>query len=170
VQSHTIDGGVSAGVHFGVVGGLTLRLRIGGQMLLNLVQPDVRVKLPSDRILGMTIGLGLSAPALFTLGGHAFGASIYGGGVVPAQRAQTVGLEDGAQSTTFGAFFGGALAFTVMQPKMESYKGQLAIEASYNYEFVATHYTGLSRRNNTITVADRGSAQHLISLGLGFYY
>jgi len=170
VQSHTIDGGVSAGVHFGVVGGLTLRLRIGGQMLLNLVQPDVRVKLPSDRILGMTIGLGLSAPALFTLGGHAFGASIYGGGVVPAQRAQTVGLEDGAQSTTFGAFFGGALAFTVMQPKMESYKGQLAIEASYNYEFVATHYTGLSRRNNTITVADRGSAQHLIALGLGFYY
>ncbi|HEX9104142.1 MAG TPA: hypothetical protein VF997_18145, partial [Polyangia bacterium] len=170
VQAHTIDGGLSAGVHFGVVGGLSLRLRLGGQMVLNLVQPDVRVKLPSDRIVGMTIGIGLSAPALFTLAGHPFGVSLYGGGVVPAQRAQTVGLEDGAQSSTFGAFFGGALSFTVMQPDVERYKGQLAIEAAYAYEFVATHYTGLSRRNNTITVADRGSAQHLISLGLGFYY
>ena len=170
VQAHTIDGGISAGLHFGVLGGLSVRLRLGGQMVLNLVQPDVRVKLPSDRILGMTIGAGLSAPALFTLGGHPLGVSLYGGGVVPAQRAQTVGLEDGAQSTTFGAFFGGAISFTVMQPNAEKYKGQLAIEAAYAYEFVATHYTGLSRRNNTITVADRGSAQHLISLGLGFYY
>lgn len=170
VQAHTIDGGVSAGLHFGVVGGLNIRLRIGGQMILNLVQPDVRAKLPSDRIVGMTIGLGLGAPALFTIRGRPFGVSLYGGGLVPAQRAQTVGLEDGAQSTTFGAFFGGALSFTVMQPSMERYKGQLAIEAAYAYEFAATHYTGLSRRNNTITVADRGSAQHLISLGLGFYY
>lgn len=170
VQSHTIDGGISAGVHFGVLGGLSVRLRLGGQMVLDLVQPDVRVKLPSDRILGMTIGAGLSVPALFTLGGHPLGVSLYGGGVVPAQRAQTIGLEDGAQSTTFGAFFGGALSFTVMQPNPEKYKGQLAIEAAYAYEFIATHYTGLSRRNNTITVADRGSAQHLISLGLGFYY
>jgi len=170
VQAHTIDGGISAGVHFGVLGGLALRFRIGGQMVLNLIQPDVRVKLPSDRILGMTLALGASAPALFTLGGHPLGISLYAGGLVPAQRAQTVGLEDGPQSTTFGAFFGGALSFTLMQPNMERYKGQLAIEAAYAYEFVATHYTGLSRRNNTITVADRGSAQHLISLGLGFYY
>lgn len=170
VQSHTIDAGLSAGVHFAVVGGLTLRLRLGGEMILNLVQPDVRAKLPSDRILGMTIGLGLSAPALFTIGGRPFGAQVFGGGLVPAQRAQTVGLEDGAQSTTYGAFFGGGLSFVLMQPNLEKYKGQLALEAAYSYQFAATHYTGLSRRNNTITVADRGSAQHLIALGLGFYY
>ncbi|MGZ5761471.1 MAG: SH3 domain-containing protein [Caldimonas sp.] len=170
VQAHTIDGGLSAGAHFAALGGFSVRVRLGGQMVLNLVQPDVRVKLPSDRILGMTIGLALAAPALFTLGGRPFGVSLFGGGLVPAQRAQTVGLEDGPQSTTFGALFGGALSFTVMQPDPEKYKGQLAIEAAYQYEFVATHYTGLSRRNNTITVADRGSAQHLISLGLGFYY
>lgn len=170
VQAHTIDAGVSAGVHFNVVGGLSLRLRVGGQMVLNLVQPDVRTKLPSDRILGMTIGLALNAPALFTLGGRPFGAWLFGGGLVPAQRAQTVGLEDGARSSTFGAFFGGGLSFLVMPPSPQKYKGQLALEASYGYEFAATHYTGLSRRNNTITVADRGSAQHLIALGLGYYW
>jgi uncharacterized protein YgiM (DUF1202 family) len=170
MQVHTIDGGVAAGVHFNVLGGFNVRLRLGGQMILNLVQPDVDLKLPSDRIVGMTIGLGLGAPALFTLAGHPFGVQLFGGGLVPAQRAQTVGLEDGAQSTSFGAFFGGGLSFTLMQPNLERYKGQLALEADYSYEFVATHYTGLSRRNNTITVADRGSAQHLIALGLGFYY
>jgi uncharacterized protein YgiM (DUF1202 family) len=170
VQAHTIDGGVSAGLHFGVLGGFSVRLRLGGQMMLNLVQPDVDVKLPSDRVLGMTIGVGLAAPALFSLGGHPFGVALFGGGLVPAQRAQTVGLEDGAQSTTFGAFFGGGLSFTLMQPNAEKYKGQLALEAAYSYEFVATHYTGLSRRNNTISLADRGSAQHLLALGLGFYY
>ncbi|HEY2744309.1 MAG TPA: SH3 domain-containing protein [Polyangia bacterium] len=170
VQAHTIDGGVSAGVHFNVLGGFSVRLRLGGQMVLNLVQPDVNLKLPSDRILGMTIGLGLAAPALFTLAGHPFGVQLFGGGLVPAQRAQTVGLEDGAQSTTFGAFFGGGLSFILMQPHAERYKGSLAAELAYSYEFVATHYTGLSRRNNSISVADRGSAQHLIGLGLGYYF
>jgi uncharacterized protein YgiM (DUF1202 family) len=170
VQAHTIDAGLSAGLHFNVVGGLSLRVRLGGQMILNLIQPDVRTKLPSDRIVGMTIGLGLDAPALFTLGGRPLGAWLFGGGLVPAQRAQTVGLEDGAKSSTFGAFFGGGLSFVVMPPDRDKYKGQLAIEASYAYEFAATHYTGLSRRNNTITLADRGSAQHLIALGVGYYW
>ena len=170
VQAHTIDGGLSAGVHFGALGGLSVRLRLGGQMVLNLVQPDVRTRLPSDRIIGMTIGAGVTAPALFTLAGRPFGVSLFAGGLVPAQRAQTVGLEDGAQSSTFGAFFGGALSVVVMPANADKYKGQLAVEASYSYEFAATHYTGLARRNNTITVADRGSAQHLIALGLGFYY
>lgn len=169
-QSHTIDGGLSAGVHFGVLGGLNVRLRLGGQMVLNLIQPEVRTKLPSDRVLGMTIGAGAGAPALFYLGGRPFGVQLYGGGLVPAQRAQTVGLEDGAQSTTFGAFFGGGISYVVMAANPDKYRGQLALEASYGYEFVATHYTGLSRRNNTITLADRGSAQHLIALGVGWYY
>jgi len=37
---------------------------------------------------------------------------------------------------------------------------------------VTTHYTGASTRlpMANITVADRGSAQHLGTLGLGFYY
>jgi uncharacterized protein YgiM (DUF1202 family) len=169
-QSHTIDGGLSAGLHFSVLGGLSVRLRLGGQMVLNLIQPEVRTKLPSDRILGMTIGAGAGAPALFYLGGRPFGIQIFGGGVVPAQRAQTVGLEDGAQSTTYGAFFGGGVSYVLMAPNPDKYRGQLAVEFSYAYEFVATHYTGVSRRNNTINVADRGSAQHLIALGVGWYY
>jgi len=170
IQAHTADAGLSAGVHFGVAGGLTLRLRVGGQMVLNLMQPDVRAKLPSDRILGMTVGLGLAVPALFSIGERPFGVWLGGSVLAPADRAQTTNLEDGTQSSTFGGFFGGGLSFALMPVNQGRYRGQLALEAAYSYEVVATHYTGQSKRNTTITVADRGSAQQLITAGLGFYY
>jgi uncharacterized protein YraI len=169
LQTHTVDVGASAGVHFGVLGGLNLRLRIGGQLVANLVQENQTVQLPSDRILGMTIGLALGAPALFYMKGRPFGVAVFGGGLVPARRDQTPGLEDGAQSSTFGAFFGGGISFALLKPS-EHYRGQLAIELTYNYEFAATHYTGVAKRNASISIADRGSAQHLIAAGLGFYY
>ena len=56
VQAHTIDGGLSAGLHFRPLGGISFRLRLGGQMQLNLIEPSNIDKLPSDRIIGLTIG------------------------------------------------------------------------------------------------------------------
>src|SRR5262249_51845371 len=46
----------------------------------------------------------------------------------------------------------------------------LTLEATYNYQFVVTSYTGESKRNTSITKADRGSAQHIIALGLGYSF
>ena len=80
-QSHTIDGGVSAGVHFNVLGGLSLRVRLGGQMIL---EPRA-----ARRRREAAVGphrrhdhrrSGSAAPALFTLGGHPFGVALFGGG------------------------------------------------------------------------------------------
>lgn len=170
VQTHTLDAGLSAGVHFGALGGLSLRLRVGGEMILNLVQAEPRTKLPSDRVVGMTVGLAVEAPALFAVAGHPFGAWLFGGGLVPAARAQTSGLEDGAHSSTFGAYFGGGLALLLLRPDRRHYKGQLALEATYGYSFAVTHYTGVARRDPTVTIADRGSAQHLIALGLAYSF
>ena len=50
---------------------------------------------------------------------------------------------------------------------MQLWRG-LGMEAAYNYSFAATHFTGAASRNNAITVADRGSAHHLIMLGLTY--
>ena len=160
VQTHTIDVGLRAGVHFNVIGGLDLGLRLGGEMQLNLIAASAKVPLPSDRVLGMTIGLSLDLPALFYLANRPFGLHAYGGGLVPADRAQTVGLEEGRASETLGAYFGGGLSYGL-------FKG-LALDALYSYSFAATHFVGQSRRNLTITSADRGSAQHLITLGLSY--
>jgi uncharacterized protein YgiM (DUF1202 family) len=170
VQAHTIDGGVSAGLHFRALGGVSLRLRLGGQLMLNLIAPSNAAKLPSDRVVGMTIAAALAIPALFRISDRPFGLQVIGGGLVPAQRAQTVGLEDGAKSSTFGAFFGGGLMFQIMRPDPVKYHGSLVLEADYAYEFIATHFTGQSRRIANVTLADRGSAQHLLTLGLGFTY
>ena len=172
VQAHTIDGGVSAGLHFRPLGGVSVRLRLGGQMQLNLIEPSNIDKLPSDRIIGMTIGAAVGIPALFRLGSLPFSVQVIGGGLVPAQRAQTVGLEDGKKSSTFGAFFGGGVGLQLMRPNAENYHGALVLDANYGYEFAATHYTGLSPRlaAQNVTVADRGSAQHLLTLGLTFTY
>jgi hypothetical protein len=82
--------------------------------------------------------------------------------MVPAQRAQTIGLEEGTKSSTIGAAFGGGLSYGL-------YKG-LGLEANYEYGFVLTHYTGPAKRNTSITAADRGNAQHLITLGLAYNY
>jgi hypothetical protein len=173
-QAHTIDGSLSAGVHFGVAGGLSLRLRIGGQLILNIIDPAAR--LPSDRIAGLTIGLALAAPALFEINGHAIGVSAFGGALAPAQRAQSPGLEEGTSSSTFGAFFGGDLGIVLLNPNLSNYKGTLSLDFAYSYEFAATHFTGnaSTTRNAGTTVpissADRGTDQHLIVLGLGFNY
>jgi Bacterial SH3 domain len=171
VQSHVLDGGVSGGVHLDVLGGLDLGLRLGFELALNLIAPSLKAPLPSDRILGMTIGVGVAAPNLFHIAGRPLGLRLYGGGLVPADRAQTVGLEDGATSTTVGGFFGGGLTYGLFTPSpAKKYNGQLALEANYNYEIAATHYNGASHRIASITTADRGSAQHLIALGLAYVY
>jgi uncharacterized protein YgiM (DUF1202 family)/opacity protein-like surface antigen len=162
VQNHDIEFGAQLGLHFDVIGGLDLRARLGGMVGLNLIQGSSKAPLPSDRVLGMTWGLAIAAPNLVTLAGRPFGAHLFGLGVAPASRAQTIGLEDGAQSTTIGAELGGGLHYGL-------YKG-LSLEAAYGYTFMLTHYAGPSRRNVTVTQADRGSAQHLITLGLSYNY
>ena len=48
-------------LRFNVLGGLSVRLRVGGQLIMNLMGQDPHVLLPSDRILGMTIGVSVDA-------------------------------------------------------------------------------------------------------------
>jgi len=160
VQSHYIDAGVRGALRFNVVGGLQLGLRLGLHTEVNLIQQSSKVPLPSDMVMGMAIGLQLDLPAIFYLANKPFGVHLYGGAVAPANRTQTGGLEEGQQSVTLGALLGGSLTYNV-------YKG-LGLEAAYGYGFMATHFVGQARRNLTITSADRGNAQHLITFGL-FY-
>ncbi|HEY7955266.1 MAG TPA: hypothetical protein VII38_08225, partial [Polyangia bacterium] len=169
VQAHSIGFGGDAGVHFDVIGGLDLKLRLGGAFDINLVQASTKVPLPSDLVMGLTVGLGLSLPELFHLGGRAVGIYAFGGVLAPATREQTIGLAEGAQSSTIGGYFGGGFNIGI-------YKG-LGLEAAYTYSLAVTHFSGTpadfpggvtAARNKTISSADRGSAQHLITLGLAY--
>jgi uncharacterized protein YgiM (DUF1202 family) len=160
VQSHFIDVGVRGALRFNVVGGLQLGLRVGLHSEINLIQQSTRVPLPSDIVLGMGIGLALDLPAIFYIANKPFGIHGYAGGVLPANRTQTAGLEEGQQSETLGAAWGASLTYNV-------YKG-LGLAAAYSGAFMETHFVGQARRNLTITAADRGNEQHILTLGL-FY-
>jgi uncharacterized protein YgiM (DUF1202 family) len=162
MQNHVIDFGAQLGVHINAIGGIELRVRLGGEMMVDLMQGSAKAPLPSDRILGMTVGAAIAAPNLLTLGHRPFGVHLFGWALVPAQRAQTIGLEEGTKSSTIGATFGGGLAYGL-------YKG-LSLSADYSYGFVLTHYTGQAVRNTSISEADRGNSQHLITLGLAYNY
>jgi opacity protein-like surface antigen len=160
VQDHTIDAGASAGLHFNVIGGLDLGLRLGGELALNLIQATTKAPLPSDRVLGLTIGLGMALPAFATIADRPLGAHVVAMGLVPAQRVQTPGLEEGPSSSTVGFGVAAGLAYNLV-------KG-LYMNFDYSYGLVLTHFEGQARRNTTITAADRGNEQHLIVLGLSY--
>jgi hypothetical protein len=160
VQTHVIDGGLAPGVHFDKAGGIDLKLRLGINITTNLIETTQQLAPPSDQIIGMTAGLSLAFPSLFTVKGRSFGLAGYAGVLAPAKRFQVVNLEDGKDSTTIGASFAGVAS-------MQLWKG-LGMEAAYTYSFAATHFTGPASRNNAITEADRGSAHHLILLGLTY--
>jgi Bacterial SH3 domain len=162
VQMHDINFGAQVGIHFHAIGGIDLRARLGGDVIMNLIQGSAKAPLPSDRIMGMTVGLALMAPNLLTLANRPLGLHLFGWALVPAQRAQTIGLEEGQKSSTIGASFGGGLSYGL-------YKG-LGLEANYQYGFVLTHYSGQAKRNTSITTADRGNAAHLITLGIAYNY
>lgn len=165
-QAHQIGFGLSPGVHFDAIGGVDLKLRLGGEFDMNLIQSSTKVPLPSDVVAGMAVGLGIGLPELFHFGGRAFGLYVLGGLLAPATRMQTGGLAEGATSSTIGGYFGGGLHVGL-------YKG-LALAAAYTYSLAVTHFSGTppqgQARNLTISSADRGSAQHLITLGLGYDY
>lgn len=167
MQNYAIDAGISPGVHFDVIGGLNLSLRVGAQMQSNLIQGDTRAPLPSEIVLGMTVGIGLAAPALFHIAGRPFGLYGYAGGLVPAMRIQTPGLEEGTDSQTYGATWAVGASFAVAQsPRW----GNVALNVGYNGGFALTSYTGMARRNTNITQATRGSALHLVTLGISYNY
>jgi uncharacterized protein YgiM (DUF1202 family) len=160
VQSHIIDVGARPALRFAAGGGIQLGLRIGLHAEMNLVQQNQKVPLPSDIVLGMGFGLQLDVPAVFYIANKPFGLHIFGGGIAPANRQQTAGLEEGKASATVGGFAGGSLTYNV-------YKG-LGIDLAALYNISVTHFEGQARRNLTITAADRGSQNFLFTLGL--YY
>ena len=158
VQSHEVGLGVAPGVHLSALGGLELRLRLGGLLQLNLVELSQKALLPSDRVLGMTVGAMVAAPALLVLRGHPLGLGLYAGAIAPADRAQTGNLEEGTSSTTVGGQAGAEL-------QLQLWRG-LGLSASYAFSHLGTHFAGAAHRDANITTADRSSETHLATLGL----
>lgn len=167
LQSHTVDGGLLAGLHFDVIGGLDLTLQVGLGMQMQAVQPSVTARLPSDLVLGLSTGLGVSLPSFLVLAQRPLGAYLGGGVLAPAKRQQTVGLEDGGDAGTIGYGVGLGVSYGLLANPQ---KGQVSLMLGYSFAQTNTDFRGKGRRNTTITAAARSSGQHFMGLGVAWNY
>jgi hypothetical protein len=166
VQQHDADAGAQLGVHVDVLGGLDLRLRAGGRMTAHILQIKPSLQIPSDRLLGATVGLGLDAPQVTTIGSVAVGLHVYGEALLHGSLQQGAGLSTGSSAGTWGGRFGGALSFELLRAR----RGSLTLFASYLYQIDLTHFTGPSYLDPSITSSDLGSAVHVVTGALAYGY
>jgi hypothetical protein len=161
---HVLDVRLIGALHFDAIGGIDVRLKLGGELQFNRISKNRFALLPDDNVYGMTIGLQLAFPNLARIANRPFGVHLFGGGLVPAYRQQSTTLREGIHDSTYGAFFGLGMSFTIWK--------YLALELDYSYSFAKTHLTGTAAPNRGISnlLADRGNSIQFISLGLGFHY
>jgi uncharacterized protein YraI len=163
VQQHSVNAGLSLGLRFAAAGGLSLRARVGGRFDLDMLD-GAALPLPSDRLLGLTVGLALAAPRLAMISGHAFGMRAYGVAVALGQRVENI--DEGRDAGSYGGRFGGGFSLALH----ESDRGRVALAAEYAYDFTRTHFTGASQRDPSATHGDLGIAQHVVTLALAYGY
>jgi hypothetical protein len=165
VTSHQVNAGLSAGVHFAAAGGIELRARAGGRLDVNVLDGSSVVHLPSDRLVGFNVGLGLELPRLAAPGGHAIGLHASGVGLVWGQRSENV--DEGQDVGSWGLRAGGGVTLSLWQ---NDDRGRLVASADYAYDLTVTHLSGPSLRDPTASHGTLGTEQHLATLALVYAY
>ena len=166
LQQHDAEAGLRAGLHSGAAGGVDAWLRAGALLTVTIIDPDATVRLQSDRLIAPTVGLGLEARHLTTLGGnHWLGVGLFGRGILYGQL--TDNLVEGGARGTWGGRFGGDLSLELVRTPA---RGQLVLAAAYGYGFTVTRLSGPSQRDPSATQATLGTAEHLVTLALGYAY
>jgi hypothetical protein len=170
MNSHLVDAGVAVGVHLSALGGTELRARVGGLALLNFVDADPQAPVVSEQLFALNAGLTLAMPALITFRERSLGLHAVGAALAPATRVQAAGLQDGRTQTTYGFVVGGGLGLVVASSPR---RGQLTLLADYRQMVFISHFHGAPERcsfgpQGCATVANRGSIEQLVSVGLAY--
>ncbi len=172
LRDQNFGGGVALGAFFPAAGGVDLRLRVGAEgWLTQVAASGPPLSLSSDLIIGMAVGLELGMPAPIHIAGRPVGFRVRGGAVAPARRLQGASQQTGMNDTTVGAYAGATLfAGLFASPR----RGQLHLEASYDYALAISHDSGACAtaacRDRTVSDARAGFAAHVAGLGLYYQY
>jgi hypothetical protein len=177
LRDQNIGAGLALGGFFPAAGGIDLRVRVGAEAWLTQITPSAPpLAISSEIVLGMAAGLELAMPALFRINGRPFGFRVQGGAIAPAKQMQTAGLGTGGSGRTFGAYAGAALQAGLSAP---SRRGQVSLEARYDYAMVLSRYSGVcsanadavgSCRDMSVSDARDGFVSHVATLGLYYQY
>jgi hypothetical protein len=163
LQTHDAEAGLRLGWHGGVNGGVDLWLRAGALASFAMFDPDFTVRVPSDRLLAPTAGLGLDAPHLLPFGWRWLGVTLLGSAILSGRLDEN--LLQGRSSGTWGGSFGGNLTLPLWQGRSGA---QLLVGATYRYTFTSSRFSGLSQRDLTATHATLDGSQHIMALTLGY--
>lgn len=152
-RTFAADAGVRVGVRARKL--LALAARIGAHYDAFLpTDVDNVGTLPRERLLGFTGGarLDLAPPA------SRFSATLRLDALVWGTRAQTTGLEDGADSTAH-AFWGGLTLRYMLSTRLAAFVG-------YDFERATTRWNGMSVRQRGVTATRREDTAQLTQLGV----
>lgn len=152
-RTFAADGGVRIGVRARKL--LALAARAGAHYGAFLPEDVDNVgTLPRERLLGLTAGarLELAPPR------SRFSATLRLDALAIGTRAQTVGLEDGTDSTAH-AFWGGLTLRYLLSTRLAAFIG-------YDFERATTRWNGMSVRQRGVTSTRREDTAQLTQLGL----
>ena len=158
IRSHDLEAAAALGYRAPSLRGLALSLRVGGRLLLNLIDKSYLLALPSERVLALTLGVGLDVPHI--VGG--LGLSLAVSWLPIGNRAETPHLGEGDDAGTSGVVASITAAYAIARGF------GVAFEARYLR--VATHFDGTAERDPTITTAGRSTSLAGLSLSLRYDY
>jgi uncharacterized protein YraI len=165
LQSHDAEAGLRLGVHSRAAGGIDVALRAGLLFAATVFDPDMLVRLTSDRLFAPTAGLGIDAPHLAAVGKGWLGVALFGRAVLDGRMSENI--DEGSDRGTWGGRLGGRVTLDVWRSPS---RGQVVLGAGYSYAFTVSNFAGPSQRDATATQATLGNAAHLATLSLGYAF
>jgi uncharacterized protein YraI len=165
LQSHDAEAGLRLGLHSRAAGGVDVALRAGLLLAITVFDPDMLVRLASDRLIAPTAGLSIDAPHLAAVGKGWLGVALFGRAVLDGRMSENI--DEGSDRGTWGGRLGGRVTLDVWRSPS---RGQVVLGAGYSYAFTVSSFTGPSQRDATATQATLGNAAHLATLSLGYAF
>jgi hypothetical protein len=157
---HQVDGRGRVGYQLGVLGGLVASARLGVHYDVFAVDDVANFdsnpnRLPSDRLLGVTLGLGAEAAQLTPK----LGARMRFDYMVGGSRKQTLNLEDGQSASTRALWFGVDVRYKV--------HAQFDLDVGYALQSAYTNFgaPAPNMRMNEGTGRERADLTHAIVVG-----
>ena len=154
VRSHDVEALALAGYRGAALGGWSIGVQAGARLVLDLVDQDYAITVPSERILALQVGAGIELPRIVAGLGLAASAAFLPVG----ERAQTEHLGEGESAATNGFSIAATLTYAVSPV--------VCLFLAGRYARISTRFDGPAERDPAITSASRDTTLGSISLGV----
>jgi hypothetical protein len=157
-SAQSVDARIGAGLRFGADGKIILSARAGLHMANTNVDASDTVKLPSEGVLGYTIGGALAMPRVT----KKIGLYLSADAMLIGDFSQSEGIKDGDSSAILTYLIGAAGTFRLSRAVVAT--------ASYTLTYQGIGFGGADQRDPAAAGGTRIDTQHLFALGLKYQF